>query len=265
MSAPELNGKAIQWGELLEEALTMPGGLGNTYNRFYEYSFGNQILLYLQGMREPVNTYDRWQAMGRQVMKGSKAKSILRPIFAKVETNGVQEQKVRGFKMVKCLFGVSETEGDPLPEPTPREWSKERAIGKLGIREIPFTQLDGNLQGYSQGLDIAINPVAAYPFKTWLHEAGHIVLGHTTGEGMAEYRTHRGLMEFQAEGTAYLCANELEVTDQMDAAESRFYIQHWLQDERPDDRAIKQVFSATTAILKAGYEPVHNPSESLST
>lgn len=261
MSAPELNGVKIQMSDLLEQALTIPGSLGSTYNRFYQYSPANYSLIHWQMILkgrspEPVATFKRFQDMGRQVVKGSKAMSILRPIMVKREDEKGEEHAFTRFKMVKCLFSLSDTEGEPLPEVEPRDWSKERALGVLGLREVPFRHLDGNTQGYSQGNDIAINPVAAYPFKTWLHEAGHIVLGHTTGEGLAEYRSHRGIKEFQAEGTAYLCANELEVTDSFDASESRAYIQDWLQGERPPERAVQQVFSATTKILKAGYAPV---------
>jgi hypothetical protein len=253
VSAPELNGHPIEWSRLLEEALSLPGGLGNTYSRFYEYSFANQLLLYMQGVKEPVATYKRWQDMGRQVLKGSKAKAILRPIIAKGQNDaGEDESRVRGFKMVRCLFGVSETDGEPLPEVPPREWSRQQALRTLDIHEVPFQLLNGNVQGYASGRELAINPVAAYPLKTTFHEVGHIVLGHTAPDSAAEYQQHRGVREFQAEATAYLCANELEVTDHMDQAESRMYIQTWLHDERPEDQAIKQVFSATTAILKAG-------------
>jgi hypothetical protein len=33
----------LDWQQLLEEALTAPGGTGNVYNRFHEYSFLNQV------------------------------------------------------------------------------------------------------------------------------------------------------------------------------------------------------------------------------
>jgi hypothetical protein len=35
----------IEWTTLMTEALIMPDSLGHTYNRFYNYSFLNQILL----------------------------------------------------------------------------------------------------------------------------------------------------------------------------------------------------------------------------
>src|SRR5687767_10892277 len=84
----------IEWTRLLNEALTVPGSLGNTYNRFYRYSFLNQMLLMLQGVQEPVNTLKRWNDMGRRVKKGSKAKAILRPIMRKSENDDGEEVQV---------------------------------------------------------------------------------------------------------------------------------------------------------------------------
>jgi hypothetical protein len=51
-------------------------------------------------------------------------------------------------------------------------------------------------------------------------------------ESLAEYETHRGIMEFQAEATAYLTMIELEQLDEATAMRSRGYIQDWLRDER---------------------------------
>jgi hypothetical protein len=252
----ELTGQRFSWPDLMQEALELPGNMGSTYCRFYNYSFGNQLLLYLQGVKEPVATYKRWQEMGRQVIKGSKAKAILRPITLKREDAKGDEVKFTRFKMVNCLFGVSETTGEPLPEVKPKEWDRVRALGALSIKEVPFTKLDGNVQGYAFDNFVAINPVAVDPLPTLLHEVGHIVLGHTKPDEMREYRTHRGAKEFEAEGTAYLAGNELDVLSESAAAESRAYIQGWLRDERPDDRSIKRVFSATTKILEAGRTDV---------
>lgn len=243
----------VDYERLMQEALTMPGRLGSTYTRFYPYSFGNQVALFMQGAEGPVNTYDRWQAMGRQVKRGSKAKSILRPLMGKrTDDEGNEEMYARGFKWVRCIFQLSDTEGEELPPWEPPEWSRERALGALGIREVAFQMLDGNIQGYSSGHELAINPVAAYPMKTLIHELGHIVLGHTAPDAHDEYQSHRGLKEFQAESTAYLGMNELGALDRMDASESRGYIQHWLSGREPTERDIRQVFTATDKILKAG-------------
>jgi hypothetical protein len=252
--------RKIEWNQLMEEALTMPGNMQGVYDRFYPYSLANIILLRMQGVREPIATYKRWQSLGRQVLSGAKAKEIIVPLMRKVavepdparsDTPRYQEV-VTGFKLVKAVFPLSATTGQELPPPPTRTWRKEQALQNLGVTEVPFDELDGNVQGYARGYNLAINPVAVHPEKTLMHELGHIVLGHTLPWHLSEYATHRGIMEFQAEGTAYLCLNELEQLDDTTATHSRGYIRHWLQNEQPPERAIRQVFGAADRILKAG-------------
>lgn len=245
--------RELDWPNVLNEALTLPGNLGNTYCRFYNYSFLNQLLLLQQGIREPVATYKRWADIGRQVVKGSVAKEIIRPItVTKKDDDGEVEDTYTRFKMVRCIFGVSDTTGEELPPVELPTWNVDTALTTLDIRRVPFTMLDANVQGFATGRELAINPVAVHPAKTTMHELGHIVLGHTTPDQLQEYRAHRGLREFQAEATAYLTMNELEQLPAQMASESRAYISHWLQGDTPPDAAIRQVFSATDVILKAG-------------
>ncbi|KUM38981.1 ArdC-like ssDNA-binding domain-containing protein [Arthrobacter sp. EpRS71] len=243
-----------EWSELLETALTLPGESGQTYSRFRTLSLGNQALLMMQSrIIEPQETYKGWLALDRQVKKGSKAKAIYVPMFRKeTKDNGDEEKRLSGFRLVNCMFGVSDTEGEDLPEYEPPTWSKERALGALAIQETAFETMDGNAQGYSRAREFAVNPVAAYPFKTMQHELSHIVHGHTTEERLQEYSLHRGLYEFEAEGSAYLIMNELGASDQFDADESRHYIQTWLRGEQPDEKSIRSVFSTADRIIKAG-------------
>lgn len=250
------------WPELLRTAVEMPGEAGNTYNRFRNLSFGNQALLMWQGVFEPVHTYKGWLSLGRQVQKGSHAKSIYVPLFRKEEDkDGKEREHLSGFRLVPCMFGVSETEGDDLPPFEPPMWSKAKALTELKVSETKYESVNGNAQGYSFERSFAINPVAVYPFKTMLHELGHIVAGHTSREGQAEYLTHRGVMEFQAEGAAYLILNELGLLEAFNAAESRAYIQGWLSSQTPDEKAVKLVFSTADKILRAGRaeEPEEAP------
>ena len=247
--------REIDWGKLIAVALDTPGSVGNVYNRFYDYSFLNQMFLRMQGVTEPVATYRRWQSIGRQVIRGSKAHAIVRPIVIEKKNNeGEVEDTMLRFKPVRCLFTVSQTEGDELPSANIPDWDLETALTTLDIARVPYELIDGNVQGYSQQREFAINPVAVEPKHTTFHEIGHIVLGHTMRErgSSFEYAVHRGVQEFQAEATAYLTLKELEQLTPSMASHSRGYIQGWLGDERPSDAAIRQVFSATDGILKAG-------------
>ncbi|CAH0155706.1 hypothetical protein SRABI26_00824 [Arthrobacter sp. Bi26] len=119
---------------------------------------------------------------------------------------------------------------------------------------MAYQSLNGNAKGYSRHRRFAINPVAAYPFKTIQHELSHIVHGHTTDEKLAEYGNHRGIFQFEAEGSAYLIMNKSGATDQFDADESRHYVQSWLQGNKPDEKRIRRVFSTADRIIKAGRE-----------
>lgn len=134
-----------------------------------------------------------------------------------------------------------------MPKPEFKAWSMEQALKQLKIEKVEYKKAIGNAQGYSINNTFAINPLAKYQEKTILHELAHIVLGHTKGVN-AE---HKGIKEFQAESTAYLLAKELELKNWNDA-ESRAYIQDWLDGEKPQDKYIEQILTAVNKILQAG-------------
>jgi len=167
----------------------------------------------------------------------------------------VQSRRL-SFKAVRCIFGLSETVGQDLPPAEVPGWDLQQALDQLDVKQVPFRELDGNIQGYSVDREFAINPVAVHPVKTTFHELGHIVLGHTAGSAAAEYRSHRGIKEFQAESVAYLAMNELELMTPEQASSSRGYIQGWLQRQTPAEADIRPVFMATDKILRAGRSNV---------
>lgn len=274
----------IDWLATLHEALNAPGSLGKTYNRFYNYSFLNQIRLMMQGLMEPVATYRVWQTLGRQVRKGSKAKAVLAPIMVNREAkddNGipvigpdgkpVKRQVLIGFRDSFSVFGYSDTDGDELPEVNIPDWDEATALEALNVKRVKFADTDGNTQGYSLESKgqrrLAINPVANHPTHVLMHELAHLVLGHC--KDMSDGKPcDRGTFEFEAEATAYLLLKELEVDESAwDASESRAYIEHWLEQakgapvECPDaeqgdlvatDKHVSRIFSAVQKILVAG-------------
>jgi hypothetical protein len=185
----------IDWRATLMEALNAPGALGNTYTRFYNYSFLNQIRLLMQGVAEPVATYNCWHELGRQVRKGSKAKIVLAPVLVGREVKDAngnvvlgddgrprKHQILVGFRDSRTVFGYSDTDGQELPPVQLPDWDVDTALAVLGIDRVPFGMINGNVQGFSfedaEGRHVAINPTAAYPAKTLFHELAHLLLGH---------------------------------------------------------------------------------------
>ena len=77
-----------RWTELLHKAVTEPGIISTAFSRFHNYSFGNQLLAYVQCERRniplgPIATFMHWKELGRHVKKGEKAITLCMPITGK--------------------------------------------------------------------------------------------------------------------------------------------------------------------------------------
>lgn len=85
------------------------------------WSWSNQLLAAVNGTSD-ARGYRQWQAVGRQVRKGEKSFAILVPIIKKRTTEnpetGEKEEAsyIAGFTSAP-VFGIEQTEGDPLPPP----------------------------------------------------------------------------------------------------------------------------------------------------
>ena len=182
-----------KWSALLVEAVNKPGLIMKAYSAFHHYCIGNQLLAMIQcqlrGLEPgPINTFPGWQALGRCVKRGERALILCMPITRKHrdeeasantdEANG--EHTYTAFVHKPRWFVISQTTGDEFAPPRMPEWDADRALAALDIEQIPFTDTDGNCQGYARKRQIAINPVAQLPHKTLFHEAAHVILGHTT-------------------------------------------------------------------------------------
>ena len=165
-----------------------------TMSRFHNYSFRNLVMIWSQ--REDatrVAGFRAWQKLGRMVKKGEKGIAIFAPMpfkqkeknegsrnrTAKGERKSDEEVTMMGFKVVH-VFDISQTEGDPLPEPS-------KVTGKVGVNleriqrvvldsgiELKFEQLDG-AHGYSVGGKVVIDQSLsdAEKFQTIAHELAH--------------------------------------------------------------------------------------------
>jgi hypothetical protein len=251
------------WGELLREAVEKPGRMLEAHTAFHNYSFGNALLALEQYIRRnlqpgPLNTYQGWLERKRQVRKGEKGITLCIPMAFKrtAETDGVQEETAKpqtyyAFRFRAYWFVLAQTEGDDTPVPPIPGFDIDTALCALNITRTPFDELNGNIQGFAQGREIAVNPVAALPHKTTLHEIAHIVLGHTTSEKLVDSeQTARHIREVEAESVALICCETLGLEG---ADFCRGYIQHWLKTEKEiPNHSAARIFAAATSILKAG-------------
>jgi N-terminal domain of anti-restriction factor ArdC len=163
---------------------------------FRNYSFGNVLLIARQ---KPQATYVSgmwsWNQLGRRVKRGEKGIAILAPMIAKTrregrnddgEADSGQQRAVLGFRRV-YVWDVSQTEGEPLPEPV-------KVTGDAGVyldrlRDYIISQgvtLEYNesiapAQGQAFGTTIRILPgqTQAEEFSTTVHELAHLMLKHS--------------------------------------------------------------------------------------
>lgn len=262
----------IDFAEVLLLALTVPGQLSNAYSRFHRYSFLNMVLAYSQtGKLEPMANFKKWQALGRKVISGpGSALFVNHPLYIVykrddagnllLDKDGRRIPAYTRYGLKPTVFQLFQTDGPELEFPPTPEWNKDAALKVLDIKQVPFDSGDGNVQGYSVERKFALNPVAVAPFKTMIHEWAHVLLGHTTKSELAEYKSHRGIKEFQAEAVALLVCRELGI-EGFDESASRAYIQHWLagtahdyvkDGELVEDSTVRAIFNVADKILVAG-------------
>ena len=231
--AVEELGSAQMWQDYLEVA-----------GKFPTRSFGNQILI-LKQMPEAtmVCGAGKWRnEHNRTIRKGSKAIWIQAPMSRKVvdPVTGEEERKVFGFKPVP-VYDVSQTEGDPLPEPPAGPTDLEGAAPQGMVDDlcaaldrggfpVSYEDLGPQIKGFTsfdpQRVVINSRGSEAQRAKTLVHELAHVELGH--GQRAAEYHSRPGGerpdMEVEAESTAYVVSTAYG----LDTGSYSFgYIDHW--------------------------------------
>jgi len=245
---------------LLIDAVNQPGKMLEAYRAFHNFSIGNQLLAlgqcYSRGIKPaPLATFKTWEKRGRRIKKGEKAISLYMPMIGKKEkTNDkgqTEESTFAFFRMVNRWFILSQTDGDTFDDMSLVQWDKEKALKALDIQMTDFDSINGNIQGFARGRQVAINPLAQLPFKTLFHEMAHVLLGHTDEVAMAAHdeTIPACLMEVEAESVAMLCLASLN----MDGMEyCRGYIQNWISTESIPEKSCRKIMSVADKILKAG-------------
>ncbi len=253
------------WGELLHSAVDTPGKLLAAYTAFHNYSFGNALLVLTQCHRRnlepgPLNTYRGWLELKRQVRKGEKGITLCMPMQYKKRVRKKDAQGEESEEVTRSTFGfrahwfvLAQTDGEAMNTAPIPGFDLETALRVLNITRTNFDEINGNIQGFATGREIAVSPIAAIPHKTTFHEIAHCVLQHTTKVILVDAPdTPMNLREVEAEAVALICCETLS----LDGAEyARGYIQHWLKDEKeiPNHNAAR-IFAAASTILKAGNQ-----------
>jgi antirestriction protein ArdC len=254
------------WGELLRDAVEKPGRMLEAYTAFHNYSFGNALLALEQCVRRslqpgPLNTYRGWLERKRQVHKGEKGITLCMPMPFKraAQADSVQDETSESetletryaFRFRAYWFVLAQTEGEEAYVPPIPGFEIDLALRVLNVTRTPFDEMNGNIQGFANVREIAVNPLAGLPHKTTFHEIAHIVLGHTASEKLVDSeQTARHIREVEAESVALICCESLGLQG---ADYCRAYIQHWMKTESEiPNQSAARIFAAATSILKAG-------------
>ena len=168
-----------KWAALLVEAVNKPGLIMEAYSAFHNYSIGNQILAlvqcHLRGIQPgPINTFPKWQTLGRVVKRGERALTLCMPITRKQrEEESDEEHTFTSFAYKPRWFVISQTQGRELEPTTIPEWDSEKAITALSIERVEFDKTDGNCQGFARKRQIAIRFESQASQRVYSRRASH--------------------------------------------------------------------------------------------
>lgn len=179
-------------------------------------SFSNQMLILAQGGTYCLG-YRQWEGLGRHVVKGAKSIKIFgystKRIVEVDDATGEETTSSRVIYPVLSVFDVADTEGDPLPEQPAIYLEGDDANGlfaplaefitaqgwDVALEDIAEDGLNGYTQGSTRRIRVDSKMAPAMQVKTLLHEIAHALL-HFDEDSTRE---HRGLIETEAESTAY--------------------------------------------------------------
>lgn len=209
-----------------------------------KYSLGNQLIMIFIGKTELCGTYKQWQAVGRQVRKGSHAFSIYAPLaktIKETDATGKETEKtiLVGFRPVP-VFAVEATDGEALEkyDYTPKTLPPFYDIcEKLGIK-VRWKPASRPAYGwYSPAADEIV--MQSEDWANFYHEAVHAIRQRIADTSVTETE------EIVAELTsAVLMAMNGINSYQKQAYE---YIRHYCQDKKPD-KVLQTIFKSMAAV-----------------
>ena len=221
-------------------------------SKFYNYSFGNTILIYSQNPEASyVKGYRAWNQLGRYVKKGAKGLAILAPCFKKTEVfkepeNKSEYQDAEGEKEIKkvvsgfrvtYVYDIADTDGSDeylpvLVKGLAGNSEEEKAIydrlvafisKEHEIKEVSRTASKGSYNLETGVICIRENLDYLHKIHTILHEYGHAFDFKMNPDS----EISRNRRELIAESVAFIVALKLGLDT---SSYSMGYIKSWLKD-----------------------------------
>lgn len=143
------------------------------------WSLNNQILTAMHGHSD-ARSFDQWKQVGRYVRKGEKAFYLRSPVVMTDGQNCVRKEPgLRyGFRGA-AVFGLNQTEGDPLPADDMNHWLQVlplRLVAALwGMSVEAYNGRGSSVAGtfwHDNGNAISIS-LGVTNLSTWAHELVH--------------------------------------------------------------------------------------------
>lgn len=166
------------------------------------WTFSNKVLAFAQTGSIDCRGYRQWQAVDRQVAKGSVAGYIFSPRMKKiVDKNGDEEQHLIGFNQIP-VFGANDTEGDgPVAEYAPKQLPPLTNIAhafNILVEYTPMIDRRGDCSMNGQNIRLGADSP-----KTWFHELSHALHakldgGLNGGQDKKFYADQETVAEFTA-------------------------------------------------------------------
>ena len=236
-----------------------------TMSRFHHYSVGNVILIMSQRPDATrVAGFRTWKSLGRSVKKGEKGIAILAPMMlnanrhdgdrrAADSENGDDDRggKVLRFRAVH-VFDISQTEGEPLPEPSRVAGDPKDALDRLehAVRAHGITLTVSNDLGAADGvskggrIEIAAGVSPTERFATLVHEFAHELLHQVKGET----KPSKGVRELEAEAVAFVVAEWAGLENTHASAD---YIRLYRGDTKTLAASLDRISTAADTIITA--------------
>ena len=218
--------------------------------RLHRYSWGNVLLIHAQCPgASRVAGYRTWQRLGRQVRRGAKGIHILAPIVRRARRDQ-EEEKVVGFRGA-CVFDVSQTDGEPLPEfarvggdPGPHLARLKRMIADRGI-ELERAAIPGGADGLSCAGRIVVRPglKAAEEFSVLAHELAHTMLHQSDAARPAS----KQVRETEAEAVTFVVCQAAGLATNSAASD---YIQLYQGNRETLIASFERIQRASAEIIK---------------